>query len=62
MPAVVPLQMSTSLPHGSPFVVKTGDLESLAQSGGFNILRDHLAEHYDYEQVASIICHQLSRP
>lgn len=49
--AVAPLQMSASVPHGSPFELKNEDLESLAQSGGFAILRDHLAEHYIYESV-----------
>lgn len=31
--------------------MKPEDLESLAQSGGFAILRDHLAEYYNYEYV-----------
>lgn len=51
MPSAVPVQMTGSLPHGSPFDLKTEDVESLAQSGGFTILRDHLAEHYLYEFV-----------
>jgi hypothetical protein len=51
MPTAMSLQTSPSLPHGSPFTVKPADLESLAQSGGFAILRDHLAEYYNYEYV-----------
>lgn len=38
-----------SQPHGSPFKITPEDVETLAQSGGFAILRDHLAEHYNYE-------------
>jgi len=51
MSTAMSLQTSPSLPHGSPFKVKPEDLESLAQSGGFAILRDHLAEYYNYEYV-----------
>lgn len=51
MRTAMSLQTSPSLPHGSPFKVKPEDLESLAQSGGFAILRDHLAEYYNYEYV-----------
>lgn len=51
MPTAMSLQTSPSLPHGSPLKVKPEDLESLAQSGGFAILRDHLAEYYNYEYV-----------
>ena len=42
-------QTPYELPHGSPFKLKSEDVESLAQSGGFAILREHLAEYYDYE-------------
>jgi len=56
MPTTMSLQTSPSLPHGSPFKVKTEDLESLAQSGGFVILRDHLAEYYNYEYVCFFRC------
>jgi hypothetical protein len=39
-----------SLPHGSPpFQITPEDVELLAHSGGFAILRDHLAEYYNYE-------------
>ena len=51
MPTAMSLQTSPSLPHGSPLKVKPDDLESLAQSGGFAILRDHLAKYYNYEYV-----------
>jgi len=40
---------SSSLPHGSPFEITPEDVELLAHSGGFVILRDHLAEYYNYE-------------
>ncbi|KAK4543180.1 hypothetical protein LTR36_005730 [Oleoguttula mirabilis] len=36
-------------PNASPFLLKAHDVETLAQSDGFAILRDHLAKHYDYE-------------
>jgi hypothetical protein len=49
MPAAMSPQSSHSLPHGSPFKLKAEDVESLNQSGGFAILRDHLAEYYNYE-------------
>jgi hypothetical protein len=49
MPTAMSLQTSHSLPHGSPFQVKAEDVESLNQSGGFAILREHLAEYYNYE-------------
>jgi hypothetical protein len=49
MPTAMSLQTSHSLPHGSPFKLKAEDVESLNQSGGFAILRDHLAEYYNYE-------------
>lgn len=51
MPTAMSLQTSHSLPHGSPFELKPEDVEDLAQSGGFAILRDHLAEYYNYEYV-----------
>lgn len=55
MPSAMHLQTTPSnysLPHGtsgSPFEITPEDVETLDQSGGFAILRDHLAEHYDYE-------------
>lgn len=49
MPTAMSPQTSYELPHGSPFKLKPEDVESLAQSGGFAILRDHLAEYYNYE-------------
>jgi hypothetical protein len=49
MPTAMSLQTLHSLPHGSPFQVKAEDVESLNQSGGFAILREHLAEYYNYE-------------
>jgi hypothetical protein len=57
MPTAMSLQTSHSLPHGSPFQVKAEDVESLNQSGGFAILREHLAEYYNYEYdfIISII-------
>jgi len=36
---------------GSPFLLNEHDVETLAQSDGFMILRDHLAQHYTYEYV-----------
>ncbi|KAK3070258.1 hypothetical protein LTR53_010779 [Teratosphaeriaceae sp. CCFEE 6253] len=33
----------------SPFLLRSHELELLAQSDGFGILREHLAEHYSYE-------------
>lgn len=49
MPTAMSPQISYEVPHGSPFKLKSEDVESLAQSGGFTILRDHLAEYYNYE-------------
>jgi hypothetical protein len=54
MPAAMHLQTTTpsnySIPHGSPlFEITPEDVETLAHSGGFAILRDHLAEYYNYE-------------
>lgn len=49
MPTAMPLQPAPTQPHGSPFKLNSEDVESLAQSGGFTILREHLAEHYCYE-------------
>ena len=41
----------TTSPGASPFLLKAHDVETLAQSDGFMILRDHLAQHYTYEYV-----------
>jgi hypothetical protein len=40
---------TSPLPNASPFLLKSRDVESLAQSDGFSILRNHLADHYTYE-------------
>ena len=39
--------------NASPFLLKVQDVETLAQSDGFNILREHLAENYTYELVST---------
>ena len=39
----------TLVTNASPFLLKAQDVEILAQSEGFNILREHLAETYAYE-------------
>lgn len=39
---------TTLVPGAAPFLLKAEDVETLAHSDGFNILRNHLAEHYDY--------------
>ncbi|PPJ58133.1 hypothetical protein CBER1_02604 [Cercospora berteroae] len=39
---------STLVPGAAPFLLQAEDVETLAHSDGFNILRNHLAEHYDY--------------
>lgn len=36
-------------PNASPFLLRVHDVETLAQSAGFSILRDHLAQHYTFE-------------
>ncbi|KAK4503560.1 hypothetical protein PRZ48_004475 [Zasmidium cellare] len=36
-------------PNASPFLLKVQDVETLAQSDGFSILRTHLSEHYTFE-------------
>lgn len=41
--------LPTTTPNASPFLLKVQDVETLAQSDGFNILRAHLSEHYTYE-------------
>ena len=38
-----------ALPNASPFLLRGQDVEILAQSDGFNILREHMAQHYTYE-------------
>ena len=50
MPSAVPA------PNASPFLLKAHDVETLTQSDGFAILREHLAEHYAYEYVESPLC------
>ena len=39
----------TTTPKASPFLLRVQDVDVLAQSDGFNILRGHLAQHYGYE-------------
>lgn len=41
----------TSMADASPFLLSVHDKEILAQSSGFRILREHLAEHYQDEYV-----------
>lgn len=41
--------LPTSTPNASPFLLKVHDVETLSQSDGFTILREHLAAHYHYE-------------
>lgn len=41
--------LPTTTPNASPFLLKVQDVETLAQSEGFSILRAHLSEHYTYE-------------
>lgn len=41
--------INNAVPNASPFLLKVQDVEVLAQSDGFNILRAHLAQHYRYE-------------
>jgi hypothetical protein len=41
------------LQSASPFLLRVEDVQTLAQSDGFAILREHLAEHYTYEYVPS---------
>lgn len=35
----------------SPFLLKADDVDTLAHSDGFQILRLHLRDHYSYEYV-----------
>lgn len=44
MPAA---KMSMAVDGDSPFRLRERDVEMLAQSEGFAILREHLAEHYE---------------
>ncbi|RMX74067.1 hypothetical protein D0869_12971 [Hortaea werneckii] len=44
MPAPLPMHDS----YASPFLLSIHDVETLAQSDGFEILREHLAAHYSY--------------
>ena len=46
MPAAT---LASTVPNASPFLLKVDDVEGLAQSDGFTILRHHLAQHYTYE-------------
>lgn len=49
MPSAI---LPSTYPNDSPFLLKIQDVEILAQSEGFSILRHHLAEHYTcYEYV-----------
>ena len=41
--------LPTMTPNASPFLLKVQDVETLAQSDGFSILRTHLREQYSYE-------------
>lgn len=45
----MPSSTNNPTPNASPFLLKVQDVEVLAQSEGFNILRGHLAQHYAYE-------------
>ncbi|RMY33206.1 hypothetical protein D0866_06082 [Hortaea werneckii] len=45
MPAPLPMHDS----YASPFLLSIHDVETLAQSDGFEILREHLAAHYSYK-------------
>lgn len=46
MPAATLLKTES---NASPFKIHERDIEVLAQSEGFSILRDHLADHYPSE-------------
>lgn len=41
--------LPTSTTNASPFLLKIHDVETLAQSDGFTILRDHLSQTYAYD-------------
>ncbi|SMQ45290.1 unnamed protein product [Zymoseptoria tritici ST99CH_3D7] len=41
--------LSSTMPDASPFQLREEDLETLSQSDGFTILRQHLAQHYTYD-------------
>ena len=43
--------LTSQISNASPFLLKVQDVELLSQSDGFNILREHLAQHYRYEYV-----------
>lgn len=43
--------LPTTTTNASPFLLRVQDVQFLAQSDGFSILRSHLAEHYTYEYV-----------
>jgi hypothetical protein len=45
----MPSAILLPLPNTSPFLLKLQDVESLTQSEGFSILRQHLAQYYTYE-------------
>lgn len=40
---------TSALTSPSPLLLEAHEMECLAQSDGFTILREHLAEHYTYE-------------
>jgi len=52
IPAIHLEKAPTDDMHASPFLLKDHDVETLAHSDGFSILREHLAQHYSYELVA----------
>ena len=47
----MPTTTLPAAPNISPFLLKAQDVEVLAQSDGFNVLREHMAQHYTYEWV-----------
>ena len=53
MPAA---SLTMTMANTSPFMIEERDAEVLAQSEGFSILRDHLADHYSSEYVLTLSC------
>jgi len=51
MPAA---SLTKTMANSSPFLIEERDAEVLAQSEGFSILRDHLADHYSSEYVSTL--------
>jgi hypothetical protein len=41
--------LPSTTPNASPFQLRAEDVETLSQSDGFSILRQHLAQHYTFE-------------